>query len=240
MRRGEARIGTSGWQYQHWKGLFYPEGLPVSRWFAFYAERYDTVEINNSFYRLPEAATFEAWRRQAPPGFLYAVKYSRYATHMKKLKDPGESLSLFLERAERLESCLGPILVQLPPRWKANPARLEAFLEAAPKRHRWTIEVRDPSWLREDVMALLHRHEAALCVHDLLPDHPWRVTAPWVYVRFHGTNYGGTYPPERLREWADRLRGCLDDGLDVYAYFNNDWHGYALPNATDLRRCLLE
>ena len=153
-------IGTSGYQYDDWRGRFYPSELPKSAWFAYYAEHFDAVELNATFYRLPEAATFERWRAAAPEGFRYALKFSRYGTHLKKLKDAADTIGLFIARARLLGSSLGPILVQLPPRWDVNVDRLEAFLEAAPKQYRWAIEFRDPSWLCEQVYALLRKHGA--------------------------------------------------------------------------------
>src|SRR5205823_147352 len=146
------RIGCSGWQYQHWRGDFYPAGLPAARWFDHYAAQFDTVEINNTFYRLPEGATFDGWRKRAPRGFLFAVKASRYLTHMKKLKDPRAPLALFFSRARRLGSTLGPVLYQLPPRWAANVDRLQTFLRLLPKRRRHAVEFRDPSWYSQEVL----------------------------------------------------------------------------------------
>jgi uncharacterized protein YecE (DUF72 family) len=238
-RRGRLRVGTSGYQYDHWRGLFYPAGLAKKRWFAHYAGHFDTVEINNTFYRLPAAATFDAWREAAPKGFCYALKFSRWGTHLKRLTDAKATIDLFLERAERLGNSLGPILVQLPPRWRANPERLDEFLAHAPKRHRWAVEFRDPSWLCAEVYAVLRRRRAALCFHDRLADHPRAVTADWVYQRFHGVEYGGDYGRRTLRAEAEQMRGWLADGLDVYAYFNNDVGGFAVPNARDLRRLVL-
>ena len=143
--QGELRIGTSGYHYDHWKGVFYPEDLPKTEWFSYYARQFDTVEINNTFYRLPEATTFEAWRRQAPKGFCYALKFSRYGSHIVRLKKPRDTIGKFLKRADRLGEFLGPILVQLPPNWKADPERLAAFLKAAPNDYRWAVEFRDRS-----------------------------------------------------------------------------------------------
>ncbi|MEA3366208.1 MAG: DUF72 domain-containing protein, partial [Candidatus Hydrogenedentes bacterium] len=198
MARGELRVGTSGYQYDHWKGVFYPDELSKNEWFEHYASHFDTVEINNTFYNLPETSTFKNWHDRAPNSFRYALKFSRYGTHMKKLKDPDASLGMFLERAEHLKTFLGPILVQLPPHWKSNPDRLDAFLAAAPKRHRWAVEFRDPSWLCESVYTVLREHGAALCVHDMLPDHPEKLTTDWTYLRFHGPQhtlkYQGDYP----------------------------------------------
>jgi hypothetical protein len=142
------RIGCSGWQYQHWRGDFYPAELPQQQWLEYYAERFDTVEINNTFYRLPEAATFAAWGRRAPRGFLYAVKASRYLTHMKKLKDPGEPIARFFSRASRLRRSFGPVLYQLPPRWPMNLDRFRTFLRVLPRRRRHAVEFREPSWSR--------------------------------------------------------------------------------------------
>ena len=235
-----ARIGTSGYQYDHWREVFYPAGLAKRRWFGHYAEHFDTVEINNTFYHLPANSTFDQWREEAPEGFCYALKYSRYGSHLKRLKEPQAALEKFLGGAERLEARLGPILVQLPPHWGANPGRLDAFLEAAPTGHRWAVEFRDPDWLDEEVYAILRRHEAALCVHDMIPDHPRLLTADWVYLRYHGDHYRGSYTPQFLTAQARLIREWLDEGHDVYAYFNNDEAGHAVFNALDLKRYLEE
>jgi uncharacterized protein YecE (DUF72 family) len=239
--RGTLRVGTSGYQYRHWRGDFYPRGVPTKGWFAHYAGRFDTVEINNTFYNLPDAGVFDGWREEAPPGFRFALKFSRYGTHMKHLKDPEATLDRFLERAERLRSALGPVLVQLPPRWSADPDRLDAFLRVAPRRHRYAVEVRDPSWLCDAVYEALRRRGAALVIHDALEDHPVLLTADWTYLRFHaphhrGRRYRGGYSPQALSGQARRIRRWLHGGHDVYAYFNNDVGGHAPWNALDLRR----
>lgn len=234
--RGELRVGTSGYQYDHWRGVFYPRDLPKSRWFAYYARHFDTVEINNTFYRLPETRVFDAWRAAAPLGFRYAVKFSRFGTHRKRLKDPAQPIALFVSRARHLGAELGPILVQLPPRFRVNLPRLETFLSLLPRALRWTIEFRDPSWLCEPVYERLAAYGVALCVHDLLPEHPRRLTGDFAYVRFHGRNYGGNYTTQALVSQARRIRAYLADGVDVYAYFNNDIGGHAVRNALDLRR----
>ncbi|MGM0652589.1 MAG: DUF72 domain-containing protein [Bacillota bacterium] len=233
-----AYIGTSGYQYKHWQDIFYPKELPQRRWFSFYADHFDTVEINNTFYNLPEPATFEQWAAQAPEGFLYALKFSRYGTHMKKLKDPVEVINNFMERAGLLGKKLGPILVQLPPNWKANPERLKNFLKTVPGNHRFAIEFRDPSWLIDPVFRILEEQGAALCVHDMIKNHPDPVTTDWVYYRYHGIDYGGNYSHQKLAAEADHLAGHLSAGRDVYAYFNNDLEGYAVQNALDLQRYL--
>lgn len=234
--QGTLRIGTSGYHYDHWKGVFYPEDLPTAEWFSYYARQFDTVEINNTFYRLPEATTFDAWRRQAPKSFCYALKFSRYGSHIVRLKKPRDTIGKFLQRADRLGEFLGPILVQLPPNWKADPERLAAFLKAAPKDYRWAVEFRDPRWLCEEVFAILKEHRCALCIHDMIDNHPRLVTAEWVYLRFHGDHYSGCYTSQFLTARAAEIRAYLADGLDVFAYFNNDAQGFAIPNAIDLKR----
>jgi uncharacterized protein YecE (DUF72 family) len=231
-------IGTSGYQYDHWRGVFYPTDLPKSQWLNFYARHFLTVEINNTFYRLPAPPVFDTWRASVPAGFTYALKFSRYGSHRKKLKDPRQLVRLFMDRARRLGPRLGPILVQLPPHWGVNRERLDAFLRATSRRARWVLEFRDPSWLCQPIFEALTRHQAALCWHDLLPDHPRRLTAEFTYLRFHGHDYGGCYSAAQLRGQARRIRAYLAQGVDVYAYFNNDAQGYAIRNALDLRRYL--
>ncbi len=236
MPRGALRIGTSGWEYDHWVGPLYSQGLPRAQWFGRFAEIFDTVEVNNTFYNLPGASTFDRWREQAPEGFLYALKFSRYGTHMKKLKDPEGPIGKFLDVAERLDAHLGPILVQLPPKWRADPERLDAFLKAAPKRRRWAIEFRDPSWLTDGVFDILRAHGAALVIHDMLDDHPREMTADWVYLRYHADHYQGAYSHQFLTAEAQRFADWLRDDVDVYVYFNNDEAGHAVRNAQELRR----
>ena len=244
----EVRIGCSGWQYKHWRGDFYPAELPPARWFAHYALHFDTVEINNSFYRLPAPSTFERWRTQAPPRFRYAVKASRFLTHMKKLKEPEDPLFRFFDNVKHLGPTLGPILYQLPPRWPVNLERLEIFLRAlAPTWTRATgssegvrhaIEFRDPSWYDDRVLALLARYGVALCLHDMHGSASGRrVVGSFIYVRFHfgQSKYGGAYDEARLDEWGTWLAERIDAGLDVFAYFNNDAHGHAPGDAVRLR-----
>ena len=220
---GVVRVGCSGWVYPDWRGVVYPRDAPQRRWFELYAERFDTVEINSTFYRLPSPDQVDRWREQAPPGFRYACKVGQYVTHRKKLADVDTWLPNHLDRVDRLDV-----------------DRLEAFLTVAPRHIRWAVEVRDPTWLHDDVYDALARHGAALCVHDLLPDHPWIRTADWTYVRFHGPRaieqpYHGRYTGRRLWRVADRLGALLDEGVDVYAYFNNDIGGASVADATWLR-----
>jgi uncharacterized protein YecE (DUF72 family) len=231
--------------YKDWRGLVYPKELPYRRWFEHYTTLFDTVELNNTFYRLPPPETADAWGAQAPPGFLYALNLGQFGSHRMKLRDAASWLPNHLDRAERLGAALGPTLVQLPPRWKRNVERLDEFLSVAPRSMRWAVELREASWLHDDVFAVLRAHGAALCIHDLLPDHPWELTTDWTYVRFHGPNalqrkYWGRYTGRRLAPVADRLQRWLADGRDVYAYFNNDYEGHAVKDARWLRDRLEE
>lgn len=235
-RRGRARIGTSGYQYDHWQGVFYPDELPSADRFGFYAQHFDTVEINNTFYHLPQRSTFDAWREAAPSNFCYTLKFSRYGSHLKCLKDPEATIGAFMENAERLGPLLGPTLVQLKPNWKADPERLRHFLRHAPADRRWAVEFRHPSWLCDDVYDILRAANAALCIHDMIENHPRPVTADWVYWRFHGNGYAGSYSHQFLRARADNILEHIENGRDVYAYFNNDADGHAVHNARDMKR----
>jgi uncharacterized protein YecE (DUF72 family) len=234
------RVGCSGWLYKHWRGDFYPPDVPASAWFAHYASVFDTVEINNTFYRLPEASTFEGWRRRAPAGFLFAVKASRYLTHLKKLKDPEDPLQRFFDRARCLGPMLGPVLYQLPPGWPLDLDRLDGFLRALPARVRHVIEFRDPSWYAPAVLDRLERAGVSLCLHDMAGSATGRLrVGPCVYMRFHGvTRYGGRYGDEELAPWADWLIAEHRAGRDVFAYFNNDIGGHAPRDAVRLREML--
>ncbi|KPV39117.1 hypothetical protein AN478_12525 [Thiohalorhabdus denitrificans] len=232
------RIGTSGWQYDHWRGPFYPQDLPKNAFLEYYAERFNATEINSFFYGLPKAETVARWRDAVPADFLFAVKASRYITHMKKLKDPGPSLERFWERAGLLGDRLGPVLFQLPPKWGLNLDRLQAFLEALPRGPRYAFEFRDPSWFDERVYTLLREHNAGFCIYDLSgTECPLQVTADFVYVRLHGPAgaYAGTYDDEALRQWAGRLHEWQVRGLEGYVFFDNDEAGYAALDAERLR-----
>jgi uncharacterized protein YecE (DUF72 family) len=197
-----ARVGCSGWVYKHWRGPVYPHDLPSKKWFEHYAAMFNSVEINNSFYRLPTEAAAEGWAAQAPPGFVYALKLGQFGSHRMKLKDAASWLPNHLDRVERMGATAGPTLVQL---------------------HDETYEV-------------LRRHGAALCIHDLLDQHPWELTTDWTYVRFHGPHatqaaYQGRYGPDGLYWMSERLSSWLEEGYDVYAYFNNDDSGFAVEDA---------
>lgn len=199
-------IGTSGYQYKHWKGDFYPKDLPVKDWFDYYTRYFDTVEINNTFYKMADVSTFEDWKSAGPNDFCYVIKYSRFGTHMKKLKNPEGHVNYFLDRALHLGKFLGPILVQLPPNWKRNIERLENFLKVIPKNLRWALEIRDPDWLSEVLYQLLRKYDVALVIHDMIPDHPRIITAGWTYFRFHGKNYQGSYSDAQLENITDEIR----------------------------------
>jgi uncharacterized protein YecE (DUF72 family) len=229
--------------YQDWRGTVYPASLAQRDWFEAYAQLFDTVEINNTFYRLPPTETVEKWATQAPPGFLYALKLGAFGSHRMKLRDAASWLPNHLDRAQRLGPALGPTLVQLPPSWRRNAERLDEFLSVAPKSLRWAVELRDPTWLHDETFAVLARHGAALCIHDLLEHHPWVLTTDWTYVRFHGPNarqekYVGRYGGRRLWRAAARLREWAGAGVDVFAYFNNDFGGAAVADAQWLRHRL--
>lgn len=232
------RIGCSGWQYRGWRGDFYPADLPLARWFSHYASKFDTVELNNSFYRLPEREMFVRWRRAAPAGFLFAVKASRYLTHMKKLKEPADALDRLFHSARGLGTRLGPMLYQLPPHWSRNTERLDEFLRQLPRGVRHAVEFRDPTWYTEQVYELLERRKVALCLHDMEGSASGRLdVGPFVYVRFHGSGakYGGAYRDATLEDWADWLAERAADGKPVFAYFNNDVGGHAPRDAMRLR-----
>lgn len=239
---GTVRVGTAGWHYDHWKGPFYPEELPASRMLAFYAERFAATEINSFFYGLPKAETVAGWRDAVPGDFRFAVKASRYITHMKKLKDPADSVARFHEAAAVLGDHLGPVLFQLPPKWRANPQRLDAFLAGLPTDLSPVLEFRDPSWFDTAVTAVLERHGAAFCIYDLAGEQsPLTVTADRVYIRLHGpsgTAYHGSYSDAALAAWAERIQGWRDAGRDVYCFFDNDEAGYAALDAQRLQGML--
>jgi uncharacterized protein YecE (DUF72 family) len=237
-------IGTSGWSYNHWQGILYPPGTPVGKRLACYLPKYDTVELNASFYRWPKDTTFAGWREKLPPGFRMTVKVSRGLTHARKLLQP----EIWIERTERgvrhLGNRLGVVLAQLPPDLEFDEARLAYFLGCWPSWMKLSVEFRHSSWSEhEETYRLLERHGAAYCVMSgaNLPC-TLRATAAFVYVRFHGPDpnalYGGSYPDADLRWWADRFREWQAQGRDVWAYFNNDWAGHALRNADTLKALL--
>ena len=233
------RIGTSGWNYSHWRRLFYPQGLNQSEWLPFYAKHYDTVEINATFYRLPEARHVDRWRQATPGRFVFAIKGSRYLTHMKRLADTGEPLDRFLDLVSHLEEKAGPVLWQLPPRMGRDDERLAAFAGALPGDVRHAFEFRNPEWYDASVYGILERAGAALCIPDH-PDYPREMifTADWTYIRLHYGSLDGCYSMDELKSWAGRIEALTSQGADAYIYFNNDWNGHALANAMALKGML--
>ncbi len=235
-------IGCSGWNYADWRGPFYPEkGCPTSRWLAFYAQHFPTVEINSTFYRLASRDAVARWVEQTPDDFVFAPKISRYITHMKRLTDMDRPVERFYERIEPLARSpkMGPVLWQLPGSFHRDDERLAAALAALPEgRH--AFEFRHPSWFCEEVYALLRERGVALVIGDN-PERPFQtreLTAPFTFVRFHfGDEADGNYSEQALARWADQIARWRDD-VDVYAYFNNDWAGYAVRNALRLRELL--
>lgn len=239
----ELRIGTSGWHYGHWVGGFYPPGLKPARHLEFYAGRFDTVEINNTHYRLPRHETFRAWRDQTPPGFVFAVKASRYITHYSKLTQSSKTYALFFDAIAHLGDKLGPVLFQTPPQWQVNPERLDSFLANLPSGLRTAFEFRNPTWFADEVASILRRHGAAFCIWHLSGVmSPMTVTAPLVYVRLHGPEgaYSGSYSDADLAGWAERLRRWRAEGRDVHLYFDNDNKAFAVRDALRLKALLAD
>jgi uncharacterized protein YecE (DUF72 family) len=241
-KKGKIYIGTSGWHYQHWQGTFYPADLKPRDYLNYYIQHFSTVEVNNSFYKLPSAGTFAAWRQAVPDDFSFAVKANRYITHMKKLKDPKEPVIRFMDAISFLEEKLGPILFQLPPFWNLNYERLQQFLESLPAGFRYTFEFRNDTWYTEEVYTLLRQHNIAFCLYELERHHsPLVSTADFVYLRLHGPGdkYEGSYTDEVLQEWSRQLLEWSSRGQDVYVYFDNDQYGYAAFNARTLQELVM-
>lgn len=240
-KTGKIRIGTSGWSYGHWKGPFYAADIADDLMLEAYSERLDSVEINRSFYSLPDESTLESWRDATPRDFLFAVKASRYITHMKKLNDPEESTRRLFGRLRALGPKLGPVLFQLPPDWRCDTGRLDAFLAELDPELRYTVEFRDRSWLNEEVYEILASHDAALCIYELDGFvSPKELTADFVYVRLHGPGgpYRGDYSRADLAGWSGAFSAWARQGCDVYCFFDNDEKGYAPNNAAALKEML--
>jgi len=238
------QIGTSGWSYAHWQGPFYPAGLPRAEWLRYYARHLSSLEINASFYRLPSPDTLHEWQRHVPADFVFAFKASRYLTHMKKLRPAPEGLARMFACAKVLGAQLGPILFQLPPRWHANPSRLDEFLATLPKNHRYAFELRDETWWCDAVYDILRRHDAATVWFDMEQRRsPVVDTASFRYVRWHGPGeaaYTGRYGRNRLRPLVRHVSEWREGGQDVYIYFDNDEAGYAPVDALALQDMLTD
>lgn len=241
MRAGKIHIGTSGWSYKHWKGTFYPPGLKGSDEFSYYQKYFNTVEINNSFYRQLPPSTFETWRKATGKKFMFSVKANRFFTHAKKLLPDKEGLARFFTSIDRLEDKLGPVLFQLPPKWKSNPDRLAQFISDLPVGYRFTFEFREPSWYNDEVYTILKKFNCAFCIYELNRHlSPMEVTADFIYIRLHGpgNKYQGSYSEDILASWASRIKSWQKKGKDVYVYFDNDDSGYAAFNGIVLKGLL--
>lgn len=231
-------IGTSGFHYKHWRGTFYPGKMPASQWLDYYTQHFDTVELNNTFYRLPVESGLHNWRDSTPADFHFAVKGSRFITHMKKLKDPDQAIAKFFDRVDLLGKKLGPVVFQLPPWWEADSGRLEGFLKALPARRRYAFELRNATWHTPEIYRILRRHNAAFCIFEIDGKFSgMELTANFTYIRLHGPGgpYQGSYPDSTLREWANRIEKWKEELKAVYVYFDNDQEAYAVKNALRLK-----
>jgi uncharacterized protein YecE (DUF72 family) len=241
MRSGGLRVGTSGFDYAHWDGRFYPDDLPRNKRLVYYAERFPTLELNVTFYRTPRARTFSAWRDQVPDDFRFAVKASRYLTHIRRLKDPRPPVEYLMDRVSRLEDRLGPVLVQLPPNMHVEVERLDETLTAFGRETRVAVEPRHDSWFTEEVYAILDAHRAALCLADRRgPITPVRRTASWIYLRFHEGRASprSCYGERALATWVSRLEHEWPRSAAGYVFFNNDANACAIENAIQFERLL--
>lgn len=236
-RKRLLRVGTSGWHYKHWSGPFYPETMAPGAYLDHYQRRLDVVEINNSFYMQPALESVRAWARQTPPQFLFAYKAHRFITHMKKLKDPNDPLDRLYGVVRGLGAKAAAILFQLPPGWKVNEERFEAFLRALSPHYRHVFEFRNETWINPRILSLLEEYQQGFCIFDMGGrETPHLVTSDLVYIRLHGprAGYKGSYDDGALDAWATRLLGWRDDGRDVLCFFDNDDSGYAAVNAMAL------
>lgn len=233
----QAKIGVSGWQYPDFSERFYPEALDKNEQLAYYADHFPTVEINNTFYQLPEKETVQNWRNYVPDDFIFAVKASRYITHMKNLLDPEETLPNFFDRISLFGDKCGPILFQLPPQWNVNIERLSTFLDHLQDEYRYAIELRNKTWFTEEVYELLRKHGVAFCIYEIdFEQSPLLTTADFIYIRLHGPGqaYNDPYDLETLARWADRIKSWVNSKKDVYCYFDNTHRGYAWENGQTL------
>ncbi|OGI04718.1 MAG: hypothetical protein A2104_00545 [Candidatus Melainabacteria bacterium GWF2_32_7] len=240
-KRKLIHIGTSGWHYKHWLGTFYPNNFSEKDFLNYYKDHFCTVEVNNSFYHLPQEKTIVQWRETAPEDFIFSVKASRYITHMKKLIDPEKSTALFFDRIEAFGDKLGPILFQLPPRFGFNPERLKAFLNILPKNYKHVLEFRDPSWFNPMAYDLMRENNVAFCIYYLGDfQSPKEITADFVYIRYHGpvTLGAGLYNKDDINNFSNDIKGYMEQGKQVFAYFNNDQAGFATQNAAELQQIL--
>src|ERR1051326_2670387 len=239
----DIRIGPSGYHYKHWRGPVYPQKFPAGRVLDLYSPDFSTLELNNSFYRLPTESAFDHWRESTPSNFLFAVKASRFLTHNKKLKDPENALDNLLPRAAHLGPKLGPVLFQLPPGWKVNFERLEALLQILPRDVRYAFEFREQSWIRPEIDQLLGKFHSAFCIYELAGYHsPITITTDFAYVRLHGPGagkYQGEYNEGSLRRWCAQIDQWAKTLKAIFIYFDNDQKGYAVQNALALKKLVV-
>ncbi len=241
MNGQRIHIGTSGWHYDHWKGAFYPDSLPRTNYLEYYAENFDTLEINNSFYQMPQEKTLLQWRNLVNDQFIFSIKASRYITHIKKLKDGKQIIPPFLKKVEALGNRLGPVLFQLPPQWRYNLERLNSFLKALSPNFRYAFEFRDSSWFNPRTYDALSMYNASFCIYQVANrTTPQELTADFVYIRFHGPKGSnqGKYDPAVLSQWADRLIAWAGGGKEIFCYFDNDESGFAAQDAGQLQQIL--
>jgi len=241
----KAFIGTSGFSYSHWQGVFYPDDLPQKEWLRYYSQYFDTVEINATFYHQMRSKTFKKWRETVGPDFVFSIKASRFITHIKKLKNCQEPLERLMEGVKKLRITnyelritKNVILFQLPAHWQVNTERLKEFVEILPREFRFAFEFRDQSWLCSEVYEILKQANCALVIQDS-PYWPTSevITADFTYLRFHGSKrlYSSCYGERELENWAGKIKKWMEEGLAVYCYFNNDAMGYAVENAKRLK-----
>lgn len=231
-------IGTSGWSYDHWKENFYPKGLPSKKWLKFYGEHFPTVEINNTFYRMPSENAVKNWHDETPDNFLFSIKASRYITHIKRLNDCESSAKFLLSVITKLKNKLGPILIQLPPSFKINKERLQEFIRWLDSDHRYVFEFRHPTWYCDEIYEIMQKHNLALCITDLNGvNSPEVITADFTYMRLHGPHkaYVGSYGKEGLKNWKKKIEKW-NETASVYCYFDNDEKGYAIQDAANLKK----
>jgi uncharacterized protein YecE (DUF72 family) len=236
---GKWRIGTSGWNYPHWKNVFYPPGLPKSKWLEFYTDRFDTVEVNATFYRLPKPKTFENWYERTPEGFLWAIKGNKYITHTKRLRDSKEPLEKLYKAVQNLGEKVGPILFQLPPSLSFHQDLFREFCDNLDSAYRHVLEIRHPSWIHEHVFQILKENNVAFCLSDTAGRYPYHevLTADFLYIRLHGSEklYASKYKEAELQGWAKKISAW---NMETCLYFDNDYQGHAVADAIRLREIL--
>lgn len=241
MENLQLYIGTSGWNYDHWKGVFYPEDIPKTKWLEYYINKFQTLELNSSFYHLPKKETFEKWYNMLPNGFIFSVKASRFITHIKKLVDIEDNVKEFLQDAVNLKEKLGPILFQLPPNLGFNKERLINFFKHLPKSFKYTFEFRNAGWWNDETFDILRKNSSSFCIFELGDlVSPSVITSDFIYIRLHGPEgrYKGNYDECTLKKWSERFLEWKNKVSEIYCYFDNDEKGFAPINAIQLKNIL--